>query len=87
MQRQCSEQARVPSCRQERRNSKDYAEGFAMLDLDGGAPWDLLCSLMQACACAIMHVITSHALLPATMTPLVGHPVGRHTCLFSRLRS
>jgi hypothetical protein len=36
------------ACAQERRNSKDYAEGFAMLDLDGGAPWDLLCSLMQA---------------------------------------
>lgn len=33
---------------QERRSSKEYAEGFAMLDLDGGAPWDLLCSLMQA---------------------------------------
>lgn len=33
---------------QERRNSKEYAEGFAMLDLDDGAPWDLVCSLMQA---------------------------------------
>ena len=33
---------------QERRASKDYAEGFAVLDLDGGAPWDLLCALMQA---------------------------------------
>lgn len=33
---------------QERRNSREYAEGFAMLDLDDGAPWDLVCSLMQA---------------------------------------
>lgn len=39
----------VHACvRQERRSSREYAEGFAMLDLDGGAPWDLLCSLMQA---------------------------------------
>ncbi len=33
---------------QERRSGREYAEGFAMLDLDGGAPWNLLCSLMQA---------------------------------------
>ncbi len=33
---------------QERRNSREYTEGFAMLDLDDGAPWDLVCSLMQA---------------------------------------
>lgn len=26
---------------------KEYAEGFAVLDADGGAGWDLLCSLMQ----------------------------------------
>ena len=36
------------SVSQERRSGKEYAEGFAMLDLDGGAPWDLLCCLMQA---------------------------------------
>ena len=38
----------MPWVSQERRSSKEYAESFAMLDLDGGAPWDLLCSLMQA---------------------------------------
>ena len=43
-------QSRLPwlSVSQERRSGKEYAEGFAMLDLDGGAPWDLLCCLMQA---------------------------------------
>jgi len=38
----------MPCIVQERRSSKECAEGFAMLDLDGGAPWNLLCSLMQA---------------------------------------
>jgi hypothetical protein len=31
----------------ERRGDKAYAEGFAVLDADGGAGWDLLCSLIQ----------------------------------------
>ena len=26
---------------------KEYADGFAVLDADGGAGWDLLCALMQ----------------------------------------
>ncbi|PSC67135.1 Serine threonine-kinase chloroplastic [Micractinium conductrix] len=31
----------------ERRGERAYAEGFAMLDADGGAGWDLLCQLIR----------------------------------------
>jgi serine/threonine protein kinase len=31
----------------ERRGDKAYSEGFAVLDADGGAGWELLCSLIQ----------------------------------------
>jgi len=31
----------------ERRGEKVYAEGFAVLDADDGAGWDLLCNLIQ----------------------------------------
>jgi hypothetical protein len=31
----------------ERRGDKGFAEGFATLDADGGAGWDLLCNLIQ----------------------------------------
>ena len=31
---------------QERRASRDFQDGFAMLDLDGGAPWSLLTQLV-----------------------------------------
>ncbi|KAK9909952.1 hypothetical protein WJX75_009980 [Coccomyxa subellipsoidea] len=45
---QCNYDMQAWRAQQERRNSREYAEGFAMLDLDDGAPWDLVCSLMQA---------------------------------------
>lgn len=30
----------------EKKGSKDWAEGFAVLDCDGGAGWDLVCNLV-----------------------------------------
>ena len=32
---------------QERRGGRDFVEGFEVLDLEGGAGWDLVVALMQ----------------------------------------
>ena len=32
---------------QEKKGGKDWVEGFAVMDLDGGAPWDFACQVLN----------------------------------------